>query len=174
MPAIVVPRNRLLVLALVVLLAGFAWEATHTGSEAAPTSARTTHYPYAGTITFHGLHAGHTQILAFDAGGTSGGGTFSADDTTVVLDSSTLDPDLLKALTTGAIVDKVTVTLLRPETQETQQEWDFTHVGINKVRTSQTGSARLPQVTVAFRYGRVKLRAGSAGFCYDVSAVKAC
>jgi Type VI secretion system effector, Hcp len=187
------PRRRVLVLVPLLLLALFAWWATRSDSEAAsPAAPRAASTSLAGRIAFDALPGGVRATLplrSFGAGGTNtstpaggggGAGKFTADDPVAVVDASDVDPLLLRAVTTGVHLQKVTVTLFRPGTTDRQQVWELGDVTISDVRAAQSGSAKPPRVSLGLHYARVTLTtynvkgAVSRSFCFGLDTSAAC
>lgn len=185
--------RRLLALVVVALVAVLGWSAVRSGSDAAPTvapaRAATTQ---AGKVVIDSLQGGVKATLplrSFRVGGTNtststggggGAGKFVPDDPALVLDASAVDPLLLRAVATGIHIQKVTVTLFRPGTNDRQQVWELSDVTISEARTAQTGSAKQPQVSLGLRYAKVAQTTYDSGgamvqtFCFNVSTVGSC
>jgi hypothetical protein len=182
-----VSRTRLLPVAVLVLtIAAATWWAVRPASDAAPPPARAA-TPAAGSLTFHTLPgaSGDSTIplLAFSIGGTNttstagggaGSGRFQAQDASVSLDLSSVDPLLLRALATGTRVQRATVTL-----SDGAEEWVFDDVTITSAAWGG-GSAKAGSVALTLAYSRVQAstydgkNAPVASFCYDVAAARIC
>ncbi len=163
-----VPRRPALFLVPLLLVALLAAWATWSESEAAaPVAPKAASTALAGRIAFASLPgevASTLPLRSFSVGGanatTAGGGgggsgKFTAADPAVVVDATSVDPLLLRAVTTGVHLQKVSVSLFRPGTTVRQQVWEFTNVTISELRTAQSGSAKPPRVSLGLRYARV-------------------
>ena len=128
-------------------------------------------------------------LRSFSAGGTNtstpigggaGAGKFVADDPAAVVEATDVDPLLLRAVATGVHLQKVTVTLFRPDTRDRQQVWEFADVTMSEARTVQSGSAKPPRVSLGVRYTRVTVTTYDAGgavartFCFALDTNAAC
>jgi type VI protein secretion system component Hcp len=165
----VVSHRRALFLVPLLLVALLAWWATRSESDAAtsaaPKAASTTQ---AGKIAFDALPGAIKASLplrTFSVGGSNSGGTgggggggagkFTADDTVAIVDAAAVDPLLLRAVTTGVHLQKVTVTLFRPGTTTRQETWELADVTISALHTTQSGSAKPPRVSLGLSYAQV-------------------
>ena len=180
-------RHRLLPVALLVLaLAAASWWAVGPASEAAPTPSRAA-TAGAGTLTVVGLTGSSAEttlpVLAFSTGGSNsstfggggaGSGRFTAQDVSVVVDTSSVDPLLLRAVATGGRLPHATVLLA-----DGTQEWRLDDVMISSAAWGR-GDAKAGSVALSLAYAKVHLTSydsrGNAvsTFCYDVLAVRAC
>ncbi len=188
-----VPRRRVLFLVPLLLVALLAWWTTRSDSEAAPSVApKAASTSRAGTIVFDSLPGAVKSTLplrAFSVGGTNsstagggggGAGKFTADDPAAVIDAAEVDPLLLRAVTTGVHLQKVTVTLFRPGTTARQQVWEFADATISDLHTAQSGSSKPPRVSLGIQYTRVTTTTYDAqgviarSFCFALDTNTAC
>jgi hypothetical protein len=190
MSTFAVPRLRVLFLVPLLLVALLAWWATRSDSEAAsPAASKAT--SQAGKIVFDSLPGAVTSTLplrSFSVGGANtasgggggGAGRFIADDPAAVIDATDVDPLLLRAVTTGVHLPKVTVSLFRPGTTARQEVWEFADATISALHTAQAGSAKSPRVSLGLHYARVTVTTYDAqgavarSFCFALDLNTAC
>jgi type VI protein secretion system component Hcp len=187
-----VSHRRVLFLVPLLLVALLAWWATRSDSEAAASvTSKAASTSQAGRIAFDSLPGAVKATLpvrSFSVGGANsstpgggggGAGKFTADDPVAVIDATDVDPLLLRAVTTGVHLQKVTVSLFRPGTTTQQESWEFADVTITALHTAQSGSAKSPRVSLGLRYAQVTLTTYDAkgaverSFCFalDMNAV---
>jgi type VI secretion system secreted protein Hcp len=180
-------RHRLLPVAvLVVALAALAWWAVRPASEAAPAPARIG-APAAGTLVLVGLPGasgdttlpikafamGASNSGGFSSGGGGGAGRANLQDISVTVDTSTIDPLLLRAVTTGSHLQRATFTV-----DGGAQEWRLDDVLVTSA--SWGGDAKSETFSLSFAYRKVQLssldRHGAvvSSSCYDVVAAATC
>ena len=186
-----VPHRRVLILVPLLLVALLAFWATRSDSEAASSVAlKDASTSQAGRIAFDSLPGALKATLpmrSFSVGGTNtatsgggGAGKFTADDPVAVIDAADVDPLLLRAVTTGVHLQKVTVTLFRPGTTARQQVWEFADATISDLHTAQSGSSKPPRVSLGIQYTRVTTTTYDAqgviarSFCFALDTNTAC
>jgi hypothetical protein len=196
MSTFAVPHRRVLFLIpvlLVALIALVAWSAIRSVSEAAPAvTPKAASTSQAGRIAFDSLPGAVKATLvlrSFSVGGTTsstpgggggGAGKFTADDPVAVIDAADVDPLLLRTVTTGVHLQKVTVSLFRPGTTTRQEVWELADVTISGLHTTQSGSAKPPRVSLALTYARVTVTTYDAKgavartFCFSPATSAAC
>lgn len=185
-------RRPALPIVLLSLLAALLFWSGRLSSEAAPAAAPAA-VPAAqavGKVTFQyssGPQTATVRSFAWSgsstgstgSGGGTGGGSFTAGNPTVNLDTASISPAILKALSTGAHLPSVTVVLYRPGTTTRFDQWKFLDVQFREVRQTQSGPpSQFPREQVTWTWGRVRRDVYAANgstilgtYCWTISTL---
>jgi type VI secretion system secreted protein Hcp len=178
-------RRSLPVAALVIVIAAAAWWAARPASDAAPPARAST--LAAGTLTLTGLPGASGDVdlpvLSFStgasnnggfSGGGGGAGRANFQDLAVTVNSSSVDPLLIRAVGTGGHLQRATLTI-----GSHTQEWRLDDVLVSSASVGRA-NAGPETLNVTFAYRKLQVssldRRGGVveSYCYDVVAAATC